>query len=193
MRKDENNFGLLIIPDNVFQTEDIIINAWGSEGIQKIKDFINDGGNILATGKSGYILEKLEIISNGLYKTDKYLYYFNSNKANDESQIGLTGCEDIPSKYASEQEDFFKQVMCMNFQNKIYLTSAYTMDKSKMEEKNELSIIMSIKPDYLGENLKYKLENGEDKGIGDEDYFPIVLSKQDEKKVELLLLMEIYL
>ena len=87
MRKDENNFGLLIIPDHVFQTEDIIINAWGSEGIQKIKDFINDGGNILATGKSGYILEKLGIISNGLYKTDKYLYYFNSNKANDKSQI----------------------------------------------------------------------------------------------------------
>ena len=181
-RNEENNFRLIIIPDHVFQTEDIIINAWGTEGVQKIKDFIDDGGNVLATGKSGYILEKLGIISNGFYKTDKYLYYFNQNKESDKSQVSLTGCEDIPSKYASEQEDFFKQVMCMNFRNKIYLTSAYTMDKAKMEEKKELSIIMSIKSDDIGESLKYKLENGEDQEIGEDNFFPIVLTKQDEDK-----------
>ena len=97
-RNEENNFRLIIIPDHVFQTEDIIINAWGTEGVQKIKDFIDDGGNVLATGKSGYILEKLGIISNGFYKTDKYLYYFDQNKESDKSQVSLTGCEDIPSK-----------------------------------------------------------------------------------------------
>ena len=181
-KNEKNNFGLIIIPDHVFQTEDIIINAWGAEGVQKIKDFVDGGGNVLATGKSGYILEKLGIISNGLYKTDKYLYYFNQNKESDKSQVSLTGCEDIHSKYPSEQEDFFKQVMCMNFRNKIYLTSAYTMDKTKMEEKNELSSIMNIKPDDIGESLKYKLEDGEDQEIGEDNYFPLVLTKQDENK-----------
>ena len=72
--------------------------------------------------------------------------------------------------------------MCMNFRNKIYLTSAYTMDKAKMEEKNELSIIMSIKSDDIGESLKYKLENGEDEEIGEDCFFPMVLTKQDESK-----------
>lgn len=69
-KKDENNFGLLIIPGHVFQTENIIIKAWGEEGIKKIKDFIDAGGNILAIEKSGYILGKIGVISNGLYKTD---------------------------------------------------------------------------------------------------------------------------
>ena len=184
LNDDENNFRLLIVPDHVFQTEDIILKAWGDEGIKKIKDFVDKGGNILATGKSGYILEKLGFISNGLYKTDKYLYYFNKNKGqeSEKSQVNLEGCENIPSKTASEQTDFFKQVMCMNIKNTIYLTSTYTMDKAKIEEKGELSIIMSIKPDDIGENLKYKLEDGNDMEIGQDNYFPIVLTKQDGQK-----------
>ena len=181
-KKEENKFGILIIPDHVFQTEDIIINAWGTKGINKIKEFIEGGGNILATGKSGYILEKLGIISNGLYKTDKYLYYFNNDRANEKSQVSLTGCEDIPSKTPTEQSDYFKQVMCMNINNKIYLTSAYTMDQAKMEEKGELSTIMSIKSDDIGDYLKYKLENGDDQQLGEDNYFPIVLTKQDGQK-----------
>lgn len=76
--------------------------------------------------------------------------------------MNLEGCENIPSKTALEQIDFFKQVMCMNFQNKIFLTSTYTMDKVKMEEKEELSTIMSITVDDIGEFLKSKLEDGND-------------------------------
>ena len=181
-KSEENNFGLLIIPDHVFQTEDIIINAWGTEGIKKIKDFINDGGNVLATGKSGYILEKLGIISEGLYTTDKYFYYLDQSKTSNKALVSLTGCEGIPSKTPSEQNNFFKQVMCMNYKNKIYLTSAYPMNQIKMEETNELDIIMSLHPDNIENNLKYKLEDGEDNDIGDDTYFPLVLSKQEDKK-----------
>ena len=133
-------------------------------------------------GKSGYILEKLGIISEGLYTTDKYFYYFDQSKSSDKALVSLTGCESIPSKTPSEQTDFFKQVMCMNFKNKIYLTSAYPMNQIKMAEKNELDIIMSLNPDNIENNLKYKLEDGEDQEIGDDTYFPLVLSKQDDKK-----------
>ena len=181
-KKNGNNFGLLIIPDHVFQTEDKIIEAFGEEGKKKIKDFVDDGGHILATGKSGYLLEKLEIISSGLYQTKKYLYYFNNNKETDKSQVSLTGCEGIPSKKYSEQNDFFKQVMCMNFQNKIYLTSTYAMNIAKMEETGELSTIMSIASDDIGSYLKFKLEDGNDEQIGTNDDFPIVLTKQEERK-----------
>ena len=57
----ENNFKLLIIPDHVIETEDLILKAWGASGIQKIKDFVNKGGNILATGKSGIFLKSLDL------------------------------------------------------------------------------------------------------------------------------------
>ena len=57
-KNDANNFGLLIIPDHVYNTEDIIIRDLTTSGINKIKTFIDDGGNILATGKSGFLLEK---------------------------------------------------------------------------------------------------------------------------------------
>ena len=179
---EKNHFGLIIIPDHVFQTEEIIIKAWGTDGTKKIKDFIDVGGNILATGKSGLILEKLGLISEGLYKKDKYVYYLDQQKKSDMSLVSLTGCEGIPAKKPAEQPDFFKQVMCMNFKNKIYLTSVYPMDKAKMEEKNELSVIMSLSPDNIGINLKYKLEDGNDQEIGSDNYFPLVLSKQDDKK-----------
>ena len=104
--------------------------------------------------------------------------------------MSLTGCEGIPSKKYSEQNDFFKQVMCMNFQNKIYLTSTYAMNIAKMEETGELSTIMSIASDDIGSYLKFKLEDGNDEQIGTNDDFPIVLTKQE--KGELLLLTEIY-
>jgi hypothetical protein len=35
-KKDDNNFQLLIIPDHVIETEDLIIRAWGEDGVKKI-------------------------------------------------------------------------------------------------------------------------------------------------------------
>ena len=186
-KKEDNNFQLLIIPDHVIQTQDIILKAWGPEGIKKIEDFIDDGGNILTTGKSGYILEKLGLISNGLYKTDKYLYYQDSSREKDNALVSLTGCEDIPSKTPSEQTDFFKQVICMNTKYKIFLASSYVMNQEKMEEKKELSIIMSLNPGDIGQNLNYKLVDGNDAEIGDDKYFPLILTKQEDKKGRIII------
>ena len=182
-KSGSNNFGLLIIPDHVYNTEDIIIKPLTNKGINKIKEFINDGGNILATGKSGYLLEKLGIIQNGFYKTKKYLYSSKSfYGVTEQARVKLTGCEEIPEKKPSEQPDYIKQIMCMNNKNEIYLTSTYIMDKTIVENNNDWEILMSLKSDDIDNNLKYKYDEGNDGDIGTDTYFPIVLTKQDDKK-----------
>ena len=184
------NFGLLIIPDHVYDTEDIIKNELTQQGIDKIKKFVDNGGNILATGKSGYILEKFGIISDsGFYQTKKYLYSLKENTNIDvQAQVSLSGCEDIPSKTPSDQPDYFKQVMCMNMKNKIYLTSAYVMNKDNVESNENWKVIMSLNSGDIGDNLKYKNDDGSEESIGEDNYFPIVLTKQDEKKGRIIII-----
>ena len=174
-KDDSNKFGLLIIPDHVYDTEDVILKALTANGIEKIKNFIENGGNILATGKSGYLLEKFGIVNNGFYNTGKYLYSLKSTETvNNQAMISLIGCEGIPQKMPSEQSDYFKQVMCMNMDNKLFLTSAYSMDKTKVESDTNWNIILSLKNSDIGNNLKYKDDNGNDIDLNaDENFFPI--------------------
>ena len=188
-KSGENNFGLLIIPDHVYSTEGIIIKSLTSNGINKIKEFVDNGGNILATGKSGYLLEKIGIANNGFYKTSKYLYSLKpENNIIDQALVSLTGCEDIPQKKPSEQSDHFKQVMCMNMQNKIYMTSAYVMEKTNVENDSSWNIIMSLKSTDINTNLKYKDDEGNDSDIGEDTYFPIVMTKQEDKKGRIIII-----
>ena len=189
-KNDANKFGLLIIPDHVIYTEDIIKNALKDSGIKKIKEFVDNGGNILATGKSGFLLEKLGIVNNGFYKTDKYLYSSKpENSISTQSLVQLTGCENIPQKTPSEQSDYFKQLMCMNMDYKIYLTSVYTMDKTKVETDTKWNVVMSLKSTEIGNNLKYKDEAGNDINLETSDnYFPIVITKQDDKKGRIIII-----
>ena len=189
-KDDSNKFGLLIIPDHVYDTEDVILKALTANGIEKIKNFIENGGNILATGKSGYLLEKFGIVNNGFYNTGKYLYSLKSTETvNNQAMISLIGCEGIPQKMPSEQSDYFKQVMCMNMDNKLFLTSAYSMDKTKVESDTNWNIILSLKNSDIGNNLKYKDDNGNDIDLNaDENFFPIVLSKQEEGKGRIIII-----
>ena len=189
-KNDINKFGLLIIPDHVYDTEDIIINALTSNGINKIRQFVENGGNILATGKSGLLLEKFGLVNNGFYKTGKYLYSLKSTETvSEQAMVRLTGCEGIPEKKPSEQPDHFKQVMCMNMDNKIFLTSTYTMDQTVVSADSNWNIIMSLNSADIGSNLKYKDNNGNDIDItSGENYFPIVLSKQEEGKGRIIII-----
>ena len=189
-KNDENNFGLLIIPDHVYNTEDIIINDLTQNGINKIKAFIENGGNILATGKSGFLLEKFGLVNNGFYKTDKYLYSLKSTESvSNQALVSLTGCENIPQKKPSEQPDYFKQLMCMNMDYKIFLTSVYTMDETKFNADSNWNIVMSLKSNEIGSNLKYKDENGNDIDLTSEDtFFPIVITKQEDKKGRIIII-----
>ena len=174
---DLNSFGFLIIPDYILKTEDIILRAWEQKGIDKIISFVNQGGNVLATGKSGFLLEKLGLIEEGSYITDKNLYYKENY-----GLVDIIGCEDIISKTPLEQNDFYKQTMCMNYLNKIYLTSIFTMKKALIEEKKELNVIINLSPEYINDKLIFNLDNGDDEGVGENDYFPIILTKQEDKK-----------
>ena len=189
-KNDANKFGLLIIPDHIYNTENIIIKALTNKGIDKIKKFVENGGNILATGKSGLLLEKLGLTNNGFYKTGNYLYSSKSTDSiSDRALVSLTGCEDIPAKKPTEQPDYFKQLMCMNIDYKIYLTSAYVMDKTKVEADSNWNVIMSLNSKDIGSNLKYKDEEGNDINLSDgENYFPIVLTKQEEKKGRIIII-----
>lgn len=54
-RSGLNNFELLIIPDHVYDTQDIIKKELTQKGIDKMKEFVQNGGNALATRKSGYL------------------------------------------------------------------------------------------------------------------------------------------
>ena len=179
-KSEEDNFEYLIIPDHLIDMEDKILAAWGTDGIQKIKNFINSGGNVLTTGKSGYILEKMGLLTEGSYKTERFLRYQDDKQnVKNRAKVELVGCENIINKTPSEQTDFLKQVMCMNRWKTIYLTSAYTMDKEKVEKQNDLSVIMSLVPKYKNDNLKLTLQsNTNDEISPTDDYFPIVLKKQ---------------
>ena len=189
-RSEENNFELLIIPDHMIDMEERILNAWGSDGQQKIKDFRNTGGNILVTGKSGYILEKLGLLSEGSYKTDNLLRYQDpTQEANRRSRVKLVGCEDIVGKSPSQQGNFLKQVMCMNKWKSIFLTSTYLMDKSKVEVQNDLSVVMSLNPESINNNLKLtSVANANDEKSPTEKYFPMVLIKQESNKGAIIIL-----
>ena len=189
-KDDTNKFGLLIIPDHVYDTEDIIIKALGNKGINKIKAFIDSGGNILATGKSGYLLEKLGLVTSGFYKSGKYLYSLKDEASiSDQALVSLTGCEGIPQQKASENSDYFKQLMCMNMKNLIYLTSVYTMDQTKVEAQSDWNILMSLSTQDIGTNIKYKDDQGNDIDLtSDDTYFPLVISKQEDKKGRIIII-----
>ena len=113
-KSEENNFDYLIIPDHLIDTEDEILAAWREDGIQKIKNFINSRGNVLTTGKSGYILEKMKLLSEGSYKTERFLrYQDDSQEVRYRAKVELVGCENIYNQTPSQQTDFLKQVMCV--------------------------------------------------------------------------------
>ena len=68
-----NQFDLLIIPDYLPEHELIIKEKFTENVKNQIKAFVNNGGHILASGLSDYLLEIIEIIDSGTYMTDKFL------------------------------------------------------------------------------------------------------------------------
>jgi len=75
---NEMRFGLIIIPDYAFGTEDMITQTY-AEGIISLKEYLNNGGRVIASGKSGYLLEKWGIITAGTYDTSKLISSIDSD------------------------------------------------------------------------------------------------------------------
>ena len=168
---EENNFGLLIIPDHIFGTENLIMNKLNTSCVEKIKNFIKNGGNILTSGKSGFLLEKMNIIENGSYDNKKIL----TKVSNDNSfLIDVYGCDGTKNVTNAQQENFIKQVLCLNYPQKTSITSTYIMEKYD----KDFEVLMYV--NLTDSNLKLRDSNGDETNIdlNKNNNFPFLLTKE---------------
>ena len=165
-------FKLLIIPDYVTNTEETILDYYIKEGKDVISTFRQLGGHIIAEGKSGYLLEKMGLIPAGTYDNT---FTLGSRRSNKEHLI--YGCEDIYKDAPDDtiQDQYFKQLICMGYQTRTYLSQAFTI-------KNLPSDFESLIKYKNTESSKlFKKSEGVEEDITDSnavfDY--IVVSKED--------------
>ena len=163
-----NKFDLLIIPDHVFGFDSVITEKFKEEGIEKIKKFIENGGNIIASGKSGYLLQKWNINS-PVYNTEKYLTTIKEKYA-----VNIKGCTDSNNNSPDDDDGhFIKQILCLGVTENSFLSSSYLVT-----DNNGYDVLLTI--DKNSEGLKYKKEGIEENLNGDENDFPFILTKKTE-------------
>ena len=167
-------FKLLIIPDYLSKNEETIFsqNYLNTNAIEVIKKFVDLGGNIITSGKSGYLLELMNIIPSATYDITKTI----STKSHDSTN-SIYGCQDIYGDSPEKQEDFLKQLICLGYQNKTYLTQTYI---TKNIPNGFDSLIQYTNED---KNLVYK-ENGYQYDITDAEikYDYLLVSKEETFK-----------
>ena len=121
-------FRILIIPDFLFGVyERLKEKIKGKTGLDKIKEFYNNGGVIFVTGKSGFLLEEAGLVKNGTYDNNILLSVDNS-----ERTTSVTGCEQTRNKaYEKDVNDFEKQMACLSILNwmKVGLSTTYLTKK----------------------------------------------------------------
>ena len=93
------------------------------------------------TGKSGLLLEKMNLLPKGSYDNTKMLL-------SNTTIAYIKGCENISNEY-HENSDYLRRLMCMNNKNKTYTTSTYPM---KTYEGYEL--LLSLDSAYRGMTYK---------------------------------------
>ena len=163
-----NKFDLLIIPDHVFGVDSIITKKYKEEGIAKIKQFIQNGGNIIASGKSGYLLEKWNII-NPIYNTEKYLTSIKEKYA-----VNVKGCANSNNNLPDDENaNFLKQFICMGVTETSFVSSSYLMTDT-----TDYEVLLTI--DKNSEGLKYRKDGIEENLNGDENDFPFILTKETD-------------
>ena len=118
---------LLIFSDYLSENEDTIFDKYlKQEQISKIVKFRDLGGHILVSGKSGYLLEKMEFIPENTYDTS---FTINTKSTwKDSTNVNpISGCENIYKNSIEEQPDFFKQLICMGYMGNTYLSRTFTL------------------------------------------------------------------
>ena len=117
-------FRILIIPDFLYGVyERLKDKIKGNAGLDKIKEFYDNGGVIFATGKSGFLLEEAGLVNNGTYDNKILLSVDKS-----ERTTGMTGCEKTYYKaYEKNANDFEKQMACLSIVKwmKVGLSTTY--------------------------------------------------------------------
>ena len=126
---DSNNqlkFKLLIIPDYLTGNEETIFsrNYLTDEAVEVIKKFRDLGGNIITSGKSGYLLERMELIPSGTYDKN-YLLQTSAQ----EGKNTIEGCENLYKENPEQQPDFFKQLFCFGYKTRTILSATYKVNQ----------------------------------------------------------------
>ena len=126
---DSNNqlkFKLLIIPDYLTGNEETIFssNYLTEEAVEVIKKFRDLGGNIITSGKSGYLLERMELIPSGTYDKN-YLLQTSAQ----EGKNTIEGCENLYKENPEQQPDFFKQLFCLGYKTRTILSATYKVNQ----------------------------------------------------------------
>ena len=173
------NFKLLIFNDYLTITEEVILDLFLNQECREIiKKFRDLGGNIIASGKSGRLLElmNVDLIPSGTYST-MVIYSKNEDLTNK-----IIGCENIYKDNPEEQNDFLKELICAGYKEKTFLSQAYVIDNVP---ENFESLIKFTNED---KTLYYKI-NGYIYDIPNANatYDYILVSKEDNRKGRIFL------
>ena len=176
------NFKLLIFSDYLNDNEQTIFDKYlKKEQIDIIKRYRDLGGHIIASGKSGYLLEKMGFIPENTYDTSFAINTKNTWK--DSANVNPTaGCSDIYKSNPDEQEDFLKELICLGYLDRGFLVKAFTMNT--IPDNFESLIKYTNQHQFL-----HKLKDGYENQIVDKEqtYDYILLSKEDSKKGRILI------
>ena len=171
---------LLIFSDYLNNNEETIFDKYlKEEEISIIKEFRDLGGHILVSGKSGYLLERMGFIPENTYDTS---FTITTKNNRNENINPISGCNIIYKNTPDEQEDFFKQLMCMGYLDYTYLSRTFTIKtvpdtfESLIQYTNRNKFLQMIKDGYEtnidDENISY-------------DY--ILVSKEDSEKGRIMI------
>ena len=120
---EQLKFRLLIFPDYLTANEMTMLELYLNEEVcRTIKKFRELGGHIITSGKSGLILELIGLLPEGTFNTTITIHTKDK-----ESTNKIYGCENIYKNNPDEQNDYLKELICMGYKNRTYLTQAFPM------------------------------------------------------------------
>ena len=178
-KTNQLKFKLLIISDYLTGNEETLLEKYiTSDVINVIRRYRQLGGHIIASGKSGYLLEKMGLIESGVYDNTFTLH----TNANDNVQT-ISGCENIFKQSPADNPDFFKQLICYGAKQRTYLLQAFTLKKIPNNFESLIEYTNGAK------KLFKKSIEGEMTDISDEnakfDY--LLASKEEEGKGRIMI------
>ena len=113
------NISLLVLPDFVLTQIELVNSKLSDDVVSIIKEYISNGGNLIVTGKSGYLLEtRFGLLNKGSYDTKHLL-------TSPKGYINLTECN-----AGDSQTDFLDNLICQRDSKVSSVMSAYPIFKN---------------------------------------------------------------